>query len=194
MLRISKTFVLRCAEVYERHRGRRSRLTERELKAWLRRRRPPKHLNKERFVRLAVWKSRGQKQAYLENDDRLVAQATRQAYRAPNDLLKLHILTALKGVDVTVAAAILHFFYPGRFAVFDLHARKTLRKAGVWQRSVGDDSVAAWQEYVRITRRLAKRLGVTLRTLDKALNARDRWPGECRRALPHRLAARRARR
>ncbi len=83
---------------------------------------------------------------------------------------------ALEGVDVTVAAAILHFFYPRRFPIFDSRDRATLSKAGLWRRSqVNNGSLDAWSEYVPIMRRLARRYRVSLRDLDKALYEYDRW-------------------
>jgi hypothetical protein len=194
MLRITKTFVRGCAEVYDRHYSSRNKLTERELKAWIRRLPPPKYLDQEHFVRLGLWKTRRLKPAYLANEQRLVVRATRQACQATDQILKLHALTALRGVDVTVGAAILHFFYPSRFPIFDIHARKTLRRAAIWTRGVNDSSVEAWVDYVRIMRRLSRRLGVSLRKLDKALYARDRWPRECRRAIPPRGTPSRGRR
>ena len=47
-------------------------------------------------------------------------------------------------------------------------------RLGKWNRSVGDASDNAWLEYVDIMRDLSRRLGVSLRELDKALWAYDK--------------------
>lgn len=164
---------------YARYAG--SQAEEQALKAWVRGQRGPKHLDKGHFVRLAIWNAPRQRPAYLRNDSRLIRQATRLAYEASDERLKVHILTALDGVSVTVAATILHFFHPRRFPIFDVRARTTLKKAGLWRRSTGDATLPAWQEYVHVMRRLARRFRVSLRDLDKALYAYDRWGPSFRR-------------
>jgi len=181
MLRINRTFVREWAHEYDRQRrrtlrGRREEAEERALKGWLRGQPAVKHLDKGHFVRLASWKTPRGSAAYARNASSLVRETTRLACRVVNDRLKVHVLMALEGVDVTVAAAILHFFYPRRFPIFDRRARTTLSKASLWKRSrVNDASLDAWSEYVLVMRRLSRRLRVSLRELDKALYGYDRW-------------------
>ena len=104
-----------------------------------------------------------------------IIQATRSAYQASDALLKLNILKKLKGVDTAVAGTILHYLHPDRFPIFDYHARTTLKKAGIWSRDVNDDSDQAWLEYTKLMNLLASQLAVSLRDLDKALFAYDKY-------------------
>ncbi len=175
MLQVNRTFVREWAREYDQRYRQRDRDVERRIKAWLRGQPDVKHLDKGHFVRLAEWKTPRSRPACERNDPALVRDATSLASRAANERLKVHILTALEGVNVTVAATILHFMHPRLFPIFDFHARKTLKKAALWKRSANDAGVEAWQEYVRLMRRLGRRFRVSLRDLDKALYAYDRW-------------------
>lgn len=80
----------------------------------------------------------------------------------------------LHGVGPAVAATILHFLHPNEFAVFDVHARTVLFEAGQWNRASGDDSLDAWLDYSEVMDRLAAKMDVSLRKLDKALWAYDK--------------------
>jgi hypothetical protein len=186
MLRINRTFVREWAREYDRQRrrtlrGRREEAEERALKGWIRGQPNIKHLDKGHFVRLATWERPRSAESYQHSRSSLVRETTRLAWRVLNDRLKVHVLMALEGVDVTVAATLLHFFYPRRFPIFDSRDRATLSKAGLWTRSrVGDAGLDSWSVYVPIMRRLARRFRVSLRDLDKALFAYDRW-GRVRR-------------
>ena len=57
----------------------------------------------------------------------------------------------------------------------DRRARTTLKRTGLWKRKATDASLDAWVDYVSIMRRLSRRNRVSLRDLDKALFAYDRW-------------------
>jgi hypothetical protein len=179
MLRINRTFVREWAHEFDRRRhfsakGRHEEAEERALKGWLRGQPSIKHLDKGHFVRLASWTSPRGSAAYARNASSLVRETTRLACRVLNERLKVHVLMALDGVNVTVAATVLHFFYPRRFPIFDRRARTTLTKAGLWRKSrISDAGLDAWQEYVAVMRRLSRRLRVSLRDLDKALYAYD---------------------
>ena len=175
MVKITRTFVREWAGVYN-HRARPGdRSEERAIKGWLRGQPVTKHLDKGHFVRLAVWTAPRGRAAYERNDPHLVRETTSRASRISNERLKLYVLTALEGVNVTVAAAVLHFFSPRLFPIFDVRVRTTLKKAGLWKRRTGDASIEAWEEFVPVMRRLSRRLRVSLRDLDKALYAYDRW-------------------
>jgi hypothetical protein len=181
MINLTRAFVREWAAVYDRRAKPSDRAVEREIKAWLRGQPATKHLDKRHFLRLARWKSPRQARAYERNDPQLVRETTYHASRIANERLKVYILTALDGVSVTVAATILHFFNPRLFPIFDIRARTTLKKAGWWKRRVDDASLDAWEDYVAVMRRLSRRFRVSLRQLDKALYAYDRWRPRRRR-------------
>jgi hypothetical protein len=181
MINLTRTFVREWAGVYNHRYPAAGRAEERALKGWLRGQPNTKHLDKSHFVRLARWKTTRGSAAYGRNSSALVRETTLLASRISNERLKVHVLTALDGVSITVAAAILHFFNPRLYPVFDIRDRTTLKKAGWWPRPRADADLDAWEEYVAVMRRLSRRLRVSLRDLDKALYAHDRWRKRRRR-------------
>jgi hypothetical protein len=181
MITLTRAFVREWAAVYDRRAKPGDRAVEREVKAYLRGQPSTKHLDKRHFVRLARWKSTRSTAAYQRNSAQLVRETTYHASRIANERLKAYILTALDGVSISVAAAILHFFNPRLYPVFDRRHRTTLKKAGWWPRRVDDDGLDAWEDYVAVMRKLSRRLRVSLRELDKALYAYDRWRKRRRR-------------
>jgi thermostable 8-oxoguanine DNA glycosylase len=175
MLDISHEFVKKYVEKYDRNYKDKYRIIEIEINDFLAKQGKPKYFDKEHFIKLAKWKTPRQEDNYEKNDESLIIEATRLAYETSNSSLKLHILMALKGVGVPVASTLLHFLHPYEFAIFDVRARSSLQKAGKWNRSVNDASSDAWLEYVNIMRDISKAFGVSLRELDKALWAHDKW-------------------
>jgi thermostable 8-oxoguanine DNA glycosylase len=177
VLDISRGFVLHWANEYDSKYAMKQEdaAEEKAIKEWLEQQCQPKSLDWDHFVRLGRWKTKRQTSAYKSNDGKLVEEATRLACEAHNERLKLHILTVLQGVSVAVAATILHFIYPDRFPIFDIRARTTLKEADFWKRSENDTCEEAWLEYVEIMRSLAHHLGISLRDLDKALYAYNKW-------------------
>jgi len=179
MLEISGEFVYHWAAEYDKHFNEsKEAQVEKQLRQWLAQQPEPKYLDKEHFVKLGWWKARRQMENYKANDRNLVEEATRLAYEATNERIKLHILKVLKGVQVPVASTILHFLQPDSFPIFDIHVRKSLKKAGRWDGDVNDASDEAWRDYVVLMRDLSEHLGVSLRELDKALWAYDKWEKE----------------
>jgi len=176
VLDISRDFVLHWVNEYNKNYAMKPKDAdeEKKIKEWLDQQCQPKFLDWDHFVRLGRWKTKRQTSAYKSNDATLVEEATRLACEASNEQLRLHILTVLNGVSVAVAATILHFMYPNKYPIFDIRARVTLKKAGLWDRDENDASEKAWLDYVEIMRSLAHRLDVSLRDLDKALYAYDK--------------------
>lgn len=148
---------------------------EKDIREWLSTQQSPKYLNKEYFVRLGRWKTKRQTSKYKANEESKIIKATRSAYISSDILTKLRTLTKLRGVGVAVAATILHYLQSDQFPIFDYHARTTLKKAGLWSRKIEDSSEKAWLEYVGIMRQLSNNLNVSLRDLDKALFAYDKY-------------------
>ena len=180
VLDISRDFVLHWVNEYNKKYAMKQKDAdeEKDIKDWLDQQCQPKSLDWDHFVRLGRWKTKRQTSAYKSNDGTLVEEATRLACEASNEQLRLHILTVLNGVSVAVAATILHFMYPDKYPIFDIHARATLKKAGLWDRDENDASERAWLYYVGIMKDLSHRLDFSLRDLDKALYAYDKWSKE----------------
>ena len=174
---ITKRFIDRWSDQYDMLAGPDDLREEVELLKWLGSLEGAKHLDKVHFVKLCMWKSQRQKSRYESNDAMLVETATRLAYDLDEDILKLYVLMALEGVGVPVASTILHFLHPDRFPIFDVRARSSLAGAGRWTRRKDDQSPTAWLDYVSVMRKLAAKHRVSLRSLDKALFAYDKWGG-----------------
>jgi len=143
MIELSRKFIQQHCQRYDQHAKREDLEEERAIRAWLEALPERKFLDKKYFVRLGRWKTPRQTPAYELSDEALVTEVTRLAYELSNERLKLHVLKALNGVDVTVAACILHFLHPDEFPLFDHHARSTLKRAGKWNRDVDDASDSA---------------------------------------------------
>jgi hypothetical protein len=180
---LSREFVRKWAAQYDAKVGVKDK--EEELKAWLRARfrEGRAYLDKGHFVEIATWKSQRPLRHYESNDDDLVQEVTALAFAVPREHLRLRVLTLLNGVGVPVASTILHFAFPGRYAIMDVRAVTTLTYLDLWTRpgpvqpGFTGLSVADWQVYTHLMRQHARPLGVTLRELDKALWAFDKHGG-----------------
>jgi hypothetical protein len=73
-------------------------------------------------------------------------------------------LVALEGVGVPTASALLFFAFPNDYPILDVRALESLGVRGRTQYPV-----SFWLDYLGACRGLARRHGVHLRTLDKAL-------------------------
>jgi thermostable 8-oxoguanine DNA glycosylase len=176
-VRITKAFVDHWSAQYDEKYPAGSKVHEDEqcLKKWLAEQSGPKSLDKERFLKLAGWKSERPKPRYERNSSAFVREVTELAFQASDDRLRMHILMALDGVGMPVASALLHFAFPDRYPILDFHVVRTLRRAGLWRRGEAPDfTPAEWLEFTQLMRRLASRLGVHMRDLDKALWAFDK--------------------
>lgn len=81
------------------------------------------------------------------------------------DIYKIKILSALYGIGPAVASTILTFFDPKNYGVFDVH---------VWREVFGKESKNPFtaENYVKLLsklREIAKREGLEVRTIEKAL-------------------------
>jgi hypothetical protein len=172
---ISREFVGENSARYDEVLGLKYTGDEQRLKAWLAGQSKPKCLDMSHFLDLAMWKSTRPKRHYERNSDAFVRRVTELAFQTSDDRLRLHTLTALDGVGVPVASAILHFAFPHRYAILDVRVLRTLTSAGLWLRDEAHSfTLAGWLEYIQLMRRLAKKLALDLRDLDKALWAFDK--------------------
>jgi len=124
---------------------------------------------------LGRWKTPRYQATRETNDEDDIIKKTRSAYLAQNDLEKLNILRRLKGVGIAVASTILYYLQPDKFAIYDYHVRNSLRDAGRLSNVAEGDSNKAWLEYTRIIRELSTFYNKTLREVEKALFAYDKW-------------------
>ena len=176
MLVINKEFIERCCSEYDRrNQGKYDQIEETAILNWVSRQSEPKFLNREYFIRLGRWKTPRYAATRETNDKHNIIATTRSAYLAKDDLLKLNKLKRLKGVGVAVASTILYYLQPGNFPIFDFHARHTLVKAGRLSESEDNDSDKVWLKYTKEIRRISSFHNKTIREVEKALFAYDKW-------------------
>ncbi len=77
--------------------------------------------------------------------------------------LQHRVLTLLNGVQVPMATALLAVAMPDRHTIFDVRSSETLARIGAW------DGHGGYPSYREVSVRVAGVLGVSLRTLDRAL-------------------------
>ena len=103
-----------------------------------------------------------------------IRKATHTALNEADEAARMNALVSLEGVGVPTGSTLLHFAYPEAYPILDVRALQSL---GALPRSVYP--VGFWLDYLDYCRRLAAELGVSLRTLDKALwqHSRERVGG-----------------
>jgi hypothetical protein len=89
---------------------------------------------------------------------------TQTALGTRNEQLRIEVLTLLRGVSWPTASAILHFACEDPYPILDYRALWTL---GVDAPSQYDFEL--WWSYTECCRALARKYGVTMRALDRAL-------------------------
>lgn len=101
---------------------------------------------------------------YKQHKEPYIREVTRFALATCSERARIKALTLLDGVGWPTASVILHFYHTEPYPILDFRA--------LW--SVGADlehkyDFAFWYEYVEFCRKEAKKAGVSMRTLDRAL-------------------------
>jgi hypothetical protein len=87
-----------------------------------------------------------------------------------SDSQMIRILTALTGIRERMASAILTLVYPNRFGTFDVNARKALENLGfIKNGELADYRLGDYMKYLKIIRKISKRIKCTPRDIDRAL-------------------------
>ena len=121
-------------------------------------------LRRAEFLRICEWKTQRSKARCARNSAFLVETISRAALATSDEALKMDLLRTLAGVEWPTASTLLHFCDRRPYPILDYRA--------LW--SLGYDTpphytMAFWLEYLAFTRRLARRVGTDIRTLDRAL-------------------------
>jgi hypothetical protein len=122
------------------------------------------HYTRAQFLVVCAWKSPRSRPLVAANTAAAVRRATGAALTATDERARIEALLALKGVGVPTASTLLYFAAPDRYPILDVRALESLG-----QRARSTYPVAYWLEYLAACRALARRHGVDVRTLDKAL-------------------------
>jgi hypothetical protein len=113
---------------------------------------------------VCAWKTVRSRPKVAANTEAAVVDATGRALAAGDEATRIAALLELEGVGVPTASTLLYFAFPDDYPILDVRALESL---GVKPRSTYP--VSFWLEYLEACRALARRTGVSLRTLDKAL-------------------------
>jgi hypothetical protein len=129
------------------------------------------YLEKHEAVSILKWKSPRPLKRYLLNTEKEFIEITRLAYGTSSDLMKIHILTALQGVSIPAASALLMFLDKINYPVIDIRVWKVLYFAKLVQvnpRGQGF-TLKQWSEYLEIIRKLAQDHDLSARQVEKRL-------------------------
>lgn len=149
------------AKYNHRYNGTEDSFAEDEIKEWLKTNR---YLDKQKFVRIGLWKSKRPKKKYESNDEALVKEITKFSLSTLNEEARIKSLMVLNGVSYPLASVILHFAFPNKYSIMDFRA--------LW--SIGWEQPKSynfdfWQKYCEKIMQIAKEVGEDIRTVDKAL-------------------------
>ena len=122
------------------------------------------YYTRREFIDVCVWKTPRSRPRVAANSRHAVMSRTAQALAATDESDRITSLLELQGVGVPTASTLLYFAFPDDYPILDVRALESL---GVRARSVYP--VSFWLEYLSTCRELARRHGISLRMLDKAL-------------------------
>jgi hypothetical protein len=129
------------------------------------------YLTKEQLLKILNWKSPRPLNHYKANSEIEIEEITKLAFSTENDILKIHILTALKGVSFPAASAILMFYDPTRYPVLDIRVWRQLYYAKMVDTNERGQnfSLNDCAKYFQVVRMLADELNITARQVEKRL-------------------------
>ena len=122
------------------------------------------HMTADDLRATAYWKCRGNRLASRldENAPEDVEEITRVSFATTNERLRIGAMRALHGVDWPVASVILHFAFPDRYPILDVHVMHAID-------GPSERSFDSWTRVANFCRNQAAKYGVTMRELDRAL-------------------------
>ena len=123
------------------------------------------YYRRDEFLTVCDWKTSRSRPRVERNDGAAVEAATRLGLGSGGERERMQALIELNGVGVPTGSTLLHFAFPEDYPILDVRALASL--GHVTTRSVYP--VHFWLAYLEACRELAKRHGVSIRTLDKAL-------------------------
>jgi hypothetical protein len=122
------------------------------------------HYTREEFIEVCAWKTTRSRPRVAANTEAAVVEATGRALAAGDEAARFSALLELDGVGAPTASTLLYFAFPDDYPILDVRALDSL---GVKGRSTYP--LSFWLAYLEACRALARRSGVSIRTLDKAL-------------------------
>lgn len=138
------------------------------------------HYTRHEFIEVCAWKTPRSRLRVASNREAAVVRATGCALATADEETRMNALLGLAGVGVPTASVLLYVVFPQDYPILDVRALESL---GVKPRS--QYPMGFWLEYLSACRELARRYGVGIRTLDKALweHSKERAGGEPSRGV-----------
>ena len=138
------------------------------------------YLTKEQLLKILMWKSPRPKQLYNSNTEEEINEITNLAFNTENDSLKIHILTALKGVSYPAASAILMFHNRIKFAVIDIRVWRQLYNAKLVDTNPNGQnfSLKECELFYKVIRNLAAEMNLSARQVEKRIFDYDKLTQE----------------
>ena len=122
------------------------------------------HMVPEDLRLIARWKYPGKALVNLvrKNTPVEVEEISRASFSAKTGRLRIGALLALHGVGWPMASVILHFAFPDRYPMLDKRVMRVMEAPTAY-------SFDRWVDYTDLCRKASRRLGVSMRILDRAL-------------------------
>lgn len=117
------------------------------------------------FLTVTRWKTQRTKSRCEENDEASVKAATQLALSTPDERQRIEAFTRLHCVAYPTASVLLHFARPDLYPIIDFRALWSLG----WDSPPPSYTFEFWWDYTLACRSYAKKAGVLVRTLDRAL-------------------------
>jgi hypothetical protein len=136
------------------------------------------YITKSQAIKILKWKSPRPLRYYESNSPKDFKEITKIAFNTKNERLRIHILTALRGVKYPAASALLMFYDKTRYPVIDIRVWKQLFKAGyVSSNAKGQGfTLEEWELYLEVIRNLAAKHNLIVRQVEKKLfDADKKW-------------------
>ncbi len=129
------------------------------------------HLTPVELARVCHWKSPRAIHHVRANSAALVRSTTALAFQARDEPTRMQTLRLLAGVSVPMGSALLTLVFPRRYAVIDIRVWQLLFDEGAVRSNPAGRglTVEQWCEFLSIVRVIARRLGVTPRTVERTL-------------------------
>ena len=128
-------------------------------------------IDKSQGIKILKWKSPRPLRHYLKNSDEDFIRITKLAFEQESDRLKIHILTALLGVNYPSASALLMFYDKENYPIIDIRVWKQLYDLKlVKQNPRGQNfTLNQWEKYLSVIREIAIEHNITARQVEKRL-------------------------
>lgn len=129
------------------------------------------YLTKPQALDILKWKSPRPLRHYEINSENDFKEITGLAFESRDERLKIHILTALTGVNYPAASAILMFYDRTMYPIIDIRVWKQFYKIGLVDTNAKGQgfTLKQWIIYLELIRGIAKAIGLTPRQVEKRL-------------------------